>query len=61
MNAKRINDFKDIITSFADCQRKVLPVVNTCLDNITTAATDMDPEKVRTHIHTHTNTCTHIH
>ena len=46
MNAKRINDYKDIVSTFADCQRRVLPIVNTCLDNITAASTAMDPDKV---------------
>ena len=49
MNAKRINQFKEIIASFSDGQRKVLPVVNTCLDNITAASNNMDDVKVCTY------------
>jgi hypothetical protein len=46
MNANRITEYKRIIASYSDCQRRVLPVVNTCLDNITAASEAMDPTKV---------------
>ena len=46
MNAKRINQYKDIMLSYSEGQRKVLSVTKTCLDNISTAAEEMDPNKV---------------
>ena len=46
MNANRILEYKRITSCFAECQRRVLPVVNTCLDNITAASEAMDPVKV---------------
>jgi len=46
MNAHRISQFKDIISNFSNSQRKVLPVVNTCLDNITAASENMDANNV---------------
>lgn len=46
MNANRIIEYKRIIATYAESQRRVLPVVNTCLDNITGASEAMDPVKV---------------
>ena len=46
MNANRITEYRRIISVFSESQRKVLPVVNTCLDNITAASEAMDPVKV---------------
>lgn len=48
MNANRVTEYKKIMATFSECQRKVLPVVNTCLDNITAASEAMDPLKVCT-------------
>ena len=46
MNGRRINQYKEITSAYSESQRKVLPVTNTCLDNITVASTAMDPDKV---------------
>lgn len=45
MNANRITEYKKIISTYSESQRKVLPVVNTCLDNITSSSDNMDPGK----------------
>ncbi len=46
MNANRITEYKRIISVFSESQRRVLPVVNTCLDNITAASDAMNPNQV---------------
>ena len=46
MNGNRITEYKRIISVFSESQRKVLPVVNTCLDNITAASDAMNPDQV---------------
>lgn len=46
MNANRIIEYKRIVAAYSESQRRVLPVVNTCLDNITAASEAMDPVKV---------------
>ncbi len=46
MNARLINKYKELLAQFSDCHRRVLPVVNTCLDNITLASEFVDADKV---------------
>ena len=46
MNANRMEKYKELIGVFAESQRRVLPVVNTCLDNITAASNSVDPKQV---------------
>ncbi len=46
MNGKRITEYKRIVSVFSESQRKVLPVVNTCLDNITAASETMNTDQV---------------
>ena len=46
MNARRINKYKELLGQFAECHRRVNPVVNTCLDNITKASDDVNAEEV---------------
>ncbi len=46
MNARLINKYKDLVSQYSDCHRRVLPVVNTCLDNITSASEFVDANKV---------------
>ena len=48
MNERRINKYKELLATFAECHRRVSPVVNTCLDNITGASDFIDAEKVCT-------------
>lgn len=47
MNARRINKYKELVGQFAECHRRVHPVVNTCLDNITKASDDVNAEEVQ--------------
>ena len=35
MNAARMDKFKALLVTYAECNRKVFPIINTCLDNIT--------------------------
>ncbi len=47
MNERLLNKYKELLAQFAECQRRVLPVVNTCLNNITEASNFVDAVKVR--------------
>ncbi len=47
MNERLLNKYKELVAQFAECQRRVLPVVNTCLNNITGASEFIDAVKVR--------------
>ena len=46
MNARRINKYKELLGQFSECHRRVQPVVNTCLDNITKASDEVNAEEV---------------
>ena len=46
MNANRIDKYKELMATYAECHRKVVPIINTCLDNITGASASIDPLKV---------------
>ena len=46
MNGRRSSSYKELVASYADCHRKVFPVINTCLDNITEASNSVNPEQV---------------
>ena len=46
MNANRITKYKELMAKYAECHRKVFPIINTCLDNITAASAFIDPTKV---------------
>ncbi|XP_064396439.1 formin-binding protein 1-like [Halichondria panicea] len=45
MNERLLNKYKELVAQFAECQRRVLPVVNTCLNNITEASEFIDAVK----------------
>lgn len=45
MNGRRINKYKELLGQFAECNRRVNPVVNTCLDNITKASDNVNAEE----------------
>ena len=47
MNAKRVDKYSSLIAQCAECHRRVFPVVNTCLDNITQASAAVDSSRVR--------------
>ena len=53
MNARRINKYKELVASHAECHRSVFPVINTCLNNITGASNSIDPDKVHVYIYVH--------
>ena len=46
MNAKRMEKYSSLVTQCAECNRRVFPVVNTCLDNIVQGSAAVDPVKV---------------
>lgn len=46
MNTNHINTYKALIAAYAECNRRVHPVINTCLNNITAASDAIDPDKV---------------
>ena len=46
MNAARNRKYGELLSTYADCHRKVFPVINTCLDNITEASNSVNPEQV---------------
>lgn len=46
MNAARMEKFKALLVTYAECNRKVFPIINTCLDNITQSANKVDPVQV---------------
>jgi thyroid hormone receptor interactor 10 len=46
MNAKRMEKYSSLVTQCAECNRRVFPVVNTCLDNIVQGSSAVDPVKV---------------
>ena len=48
-NTTHIKQFQDLVNTFAESNRKVHPVINTCLNNITAGATAIDPAKVLSH------------
>ena len=47
MNTNHINEFKRLIAMCAECHRRVHPVINTCLNNITASSDAVDPDKVQ--------------
>ena len=46
MNVKRMERFSALVSQCAECNRRVFPVVNTCLDNVAQASAAVDPAKV---------------
>lgn len=48
MNERRINKYKELVATFAECHRRVFPVVNTCLDNVTGASESINAVQVST-------------
>lgn len=46
MNAKRMEKYSSLISQCAECNRRVFPVVNTCLDNIVQGSAAVDATKV---------------
>lgn len=46
MNTDHINTYKALINAYAESHRRVNPVINTCLDNITAGSDAIDPDKV---------------
>ena len=47
MNAARNRKYGELLSTYADSHRKVFPVINTCLDNITEASNSVNPEQVK--------------
>lgn len=45
MNGKRMERLSNLVTQCAECNRRVFPVVNTCLDNIVQTSSAVDPVK----------------
>ncbi|XP_019849936.1 PREDICTED: formin-binding protein 1-like isoform X2 [Amphimedon queenslandica] len=45
MNTDHINTYKALINAYAESHRRVNPVINTCLDNITAGSDAIDPDK----------------
>ena len=46
MNTDHINSYKALIAAYAECHRRVNPVINTCLNNITAASEAINPDTV---------------
>ena len=46
MNTDHLNTYKALVNAFAESHRRVNPVINTCLDNITSGSEAIDPDKV---------------
>lgn len=46
MNTEHINSYKALIAAYAECHRRVNPVINTCLNNITAASEAISPDTV---------------
>ena len=46
MNTDHINTYKSLIAAYAESHRRVQPVINTCLNNITESSVAVDPSKV---------------
>lgn len=46
MNAKRMEKYSSLVSQCAECNRRVFPVVNTCLDNIVQGSAAVDSTKV---------------
>ena len=46
MNTNHLNTYKALIAAYAECHRRVQPVINTCLNNITAASDAIDADKV---------------
>ena len=46
MNTDHINTYKALVNAYAESHRRVNPVINTCLDNITAGSDAIDPDKV---------------
>ena len=50
MNAARNKKYGELLGTYADSHRKVFPVINTCLDNITEASNSVNPEQDNQHL-----------
>ena len=46
MDTGRITRLRELMRSYADVQRNVMPIIGKCLDSITAAADNIDPVKV---------------
>ena len=46
MDTGRITRLRELMRSYADVQRNVMPIIGKCLDSITAAADHIDPVKV---------------
>lgn len=46
MDTGRITRLRELMRSYADVQRNVMPIIGKCLDSITAAADHIDPAKV---------------
>ena len=46
MDTGRITRLRELMRSYADVQRNVMPIIGKCLDSITAAADSIDPVKV---------------
>ena len=47
MDRRRTGQICDMIKCCADTERNVIPIVNTCIDGITKAATSINADSVR--------------
>ena len=46
MDTGRIARLRELMRSYADVERNIMPTIGECLDNITAAADHTDPHKV---------------
>lgn len=46
LNTNHLNAYKALVSAYAESHRRVNPVINTCLDNITAASDAIDAQKV---------------
>ncbi len=46
MNECRMRSSGQLVAVYADCHRRVFPVINTCLNNITAGTEAVDPTAV---------------
>jgi septal ring factor EnvC (AmiA/AmiB activator) len=46
MNTVHIDTYKGLVAAYAECQRRVHPVINTCLNNMTAASDAIDHDTV---------------
>ena len=46
MDTGRITRLRELVRSYADVERNIMPIIGKCLDSITAAADSIDPVKV---------------